>query len=198
MCNTLWLSQYKTGYLWQVIFKSLSNKRIQINSEVAVDKALYSASDDDLDIVTCFFALHDTKEFPIKKQQPLVIVLYPSILPNLHLNNLELVYLSVTPRFFQSLKRGIIIFFLTNNRVAHKIFYSEPTLNLQTNPYIIYSASETQSIHLNNLQSISLSPQSTSATKQVRILCLTKKHGVQTTPAHRLTKPTCSTRSLRA
>jgi hypothetical protein len=55
-----------------VIFKSLSNKRIQINSEVAVDKALYSASDDDLDIVTCFFALHDTKEFPIKKQQPLV------------------------------------------------------------------------------------------------------------------------------
>jgi hypothetical protein len=35
---------------------------------VAVDKALYSASEEDLDIVDCFLAFHEIKDDPRKKQ----------------------------------------------------------------------------------------------------------------------------------
>jgi hypothetical protein len=37
---------------------------------VAEDNALYSASEDDLDTVTCFFAFHETSDDPKKKQYP--------------------------------------------------------------------------------------------------------------------------------
>jgi hypothetical protein len=37
---------------------------------VVVDNALYSASDDDLETVTCFFAFHETSDDPKKKQYP--------------------------------------------------------------------------------------------------------------------------------
>jgi hypothetical protein len=35
---------------------------------VAEERALYSASDEDLDIVACFFARQDINEVPMKKQ----------------------------------------------------------------------------------------------------------------------------------
>jgi hypothetical protein len=37
---------------------------------VALDKALYSASEELLDIVACFFAFHDMSDVPRKKQYP--------------------------------------------------------------------------------------------------------------------------------
>jgi hypothetical protein len=42
----------------------------QISSQVAVDNALYSASEDDLETVTCFFAFQETRDDPKKKQYP--------------------------------------------------------------------------------------------------------------------------------
>jgi hypothetical protein len=43
-----------------------------MSSHVALDRALYSASDDDLDTVVCFLAFHETKDEPMKKQYPVV------------------------------------------------------------------------------------------------------------------------------
>jgi hypothetical protein len=40
-----------------------------------VDKALYSASEEDLDTVICFLAFHDTRDDPKKKQYPVVDLL---------------------------------------------------------------------------------------------------------------------------
>jgi hypothetical protein len=64
-----------TGCLLQLIFKSFIRYSNQINSQVAVDNALYSASEDDLETVTCFFAFHETREEPKKKQYPEVDLL---------------------------------------------------------------------------------------------------------------------------
>jgi hypothetical protein len=40
-----------------------------------VDKALYSASEEDLDTVICFLAFHETRDDPKKKQYPVVDLL---------------------------------------------------------------------------------------------------------------------------
>jgi hypothetical protein len=37
---------------------------------VAVDKALYSASEEDLEMVCCFLAFHEINDEPMKKQYP--------------------------------------------------------------------------------------------------------------------------------
>jgi hypothetical protein len=42
---------------------------------VAVDKALYSASEEDIDTVGCFLAFQDMSEEPRNKQKPVVDLL---------------------------------------------------------------------------------------------------------------------------
>lgn len=42
----------------------------QSSSHVANDNALYSASDDDMEMVSYFFVRHDIREVPRKKQYP--------------------------------------------------------------------------------------------------------------------------------
>lgn len=54
---------------------SFKRNKSHYNSHVIVDKALYYTSEDDLDMVGCFFALHDTSEFPKKKIKPIVDLL---------------------------------------------------------------------------------------------------------------------------
>jgi hypothetical protein len=49
-------------------FKSFNKNNSQINSHVAVERALYSASDEDLETVICFLAFQEIREFPKKKQ----------------------------------------------------------------------------------------------------------------------------------
>ncbi|MCH89133.1 hypothetical protein A2U01_0010026, partial [Trifolium medium] len=63
---------YMTGGLLHCTFKSFSKNKSQISSHVALDKALYSASEDDLETVVCFFSFHDTRDEPMKKQYPVV------------------------------------------------------------------------------------------------------------------------------
>jgi hypothetical protein len=70
MCNALWLSQYRVGVLARGTPGSARRYNNHYNSHVADDKALYSASEEDLDTVACFFARHEIKEFSIKKQYP--------------------------------------------------------------------------------------------------------------------------------
>lgn len=70
MCISLWLSQYKTGSLVHVMCNSFMRVINQSNSHVANDNARYSASEDDLEMVFCFFARHDIREVPRKKQYP--------------------------------------------------------------------------------------------------------------------------------
>jgi hypothetical protein len=57
------------------MFRSFIKYNSQMSSQVAVDKALYSASDEDLDTVICFLAFHDIRDEPRKKQYPLVDLL---------------------------------------------------------------------------------------------------------------------------
>lgn len=42
---------------------------------MAVERALYSASEEDLEMVTCFLAFQDISEEPKKKQNPVVDLL---------------------------------------------------------------------------------------------------------------------------
>jgi hypothetical protein len=58
-----------------VIFKSFIKYNSQMSSQVAVDKALYSALEEDQDTVICFLAFHDIRDDPKKKQYPLVDLL---------------------------------------------------------------------------------------------------------------------------
>jgi hypothetical protein len=58
-----------------VTFKSFNRNSSQINSHVAVESALYSASDEDLETVICFLAFQEMREFPKKKQYPEVDLL---------------------------------------------------------------------------------------------------------------------------
>jgi hypothetical protein len=68
MWRALWLSQNKTGSLQHSIYRSFNKYCSHINSQVAADKALYSASDEDLEIVDCFLAFHEISDEPRKKQ----------------------------------------------------------------------------------------------------------------------------------
>jgi hypothetical protein len=70
MWIALWLSQYKIGGLLHSIFKSFNRNNSQINSQVALERAMYSPCEDDLKIVTCFFAFHDMRDVLRKKQWP--------------------------------------------------------------------------------------------------------------------------------
>ncbi|PNX59426.1 hypothetical protein L195_g059683, partial [Trifolium pratense] len=65
------LSQ-KTLQEGTAISKALKSCFSHNNSEVTAANALYSASADDLDTVTCFFDLQDTKDSPMKMQNPVV------------------------------------------------------------------------------------------------------------------------------
>jgi hypothetical protein len=42
------------------------------NSQVPEARALYSASEEDLEMVGCFLAFQQIREFPIKKQYPVI------------------------------------------------------------------------------------------------------------------------------
>jgi hypothetical protein len=75
MCIALWLSQYKTGGLLQVAFKSCKRYNNHCSSQTAEARDLYSASDEDLATVCYFLALHEMSDFPIKKQYPEVDLL---------------------------------------------------------------------------------------------------------------------------
>jgi hypothetical protein len=54
----------------RVIPRSARRYNSHCNSHVADDRALYSASEEDLETVACFFARHEIKDLPIKKQYP--------------------------------------------------------------------------------------------------------------------------------
>jgi hypothetical protein len=61
--------------------KSLRRKSSQISSQVALESALYSASEELLDMVACFLAFHDMSEVPRKKQNPdvdLLVSMHPA------------------------------------------------------------------------------------------------------------------------
>lgn len=77
MCMTLWESQYNTTCLLHLTYRSFKRYQSHCNSVVVVDKALYSASEDDLDMVDRFISLHDTSELP-KKKIKLVVDLFES------------------------------------------------------------------------------------------------------------------------
>jgi hypothetical protein len=71
MCIALWLSQYNTWSLTQLIWRSLSKQyNIHWSSHVADVIALYSASEEDLDTVGCFFVFQDMRYWPKKKHWP--------------------------------------------------------------------------------------------------------------------------------
>lgn len=72
---TLWESQYNTSCLSHVTSKSFKRYKIHCNSHVAIDRARYSASEDDIDMVGYFFALHDISELPRKKTKPFMDLL---------------------------------------------------------------------------------------------------------------------------
>jgi hypothetical protein len=75
MCIALWLSQYNVGSLTHLVCKSFKRYKSHWSSQVAVESALYSASDEDLDTVYCFLARRDIKDEPRKKQKPIVDLL---------------------------------------------------------------------------------------------------------------------------
>lgn len=56
-----------TGTLGQLICKSLNTYKIHWSSQEAAARALYSASEDDLLTVSCFFVLQDISDLPRKK-----------------------------------------------------------------------------------------------------------------------------------
>ena len=66
----LWLSQNNTGSLEHWMWRSLRRYRSHWSSQVAEARARYSASEDDLEIVICFFVLQEIRECPIKKHWP--------------------------------------------------------------------------------------------------------------------------------
>jgi len=65
--RALWFSQKRTGSLEHWMLRSLSRYRIHWSSQVAEARAWYSASKDDLETISCFFVLHEIKDFPKKK-----------------------------------------------------------------------------------------------------------------------------------
>jgi hypothetical protein len=75
MCIALCESQYRAGSLAQATFKSFNKYIIHWSSKVALESALYSASDEDQEIVCYFLALHEIKDRPKKKQNPVVDLL---------------------------------------------------------------------------------------------------------------------------
>jgi hypothetical protein len=52
------------------MFKSAIKYSTHCNSQVAEDRAMYSASEEDLETFACFLARHEFKDFPMKKQYP--------------------------------------------------------------------------------------------------------------------------------
>jgi hypothetical protein len=68
MSNALWLSQYRVGVLIRVTGKSSWRYSSHYSSHVADDKALYSASEEDLETVACFLARQEMRDLPMKKQ----------------------------------------------------------------------------------------------------------------------------------
>lgn len=77
--DAMWISfcesQYEISYFLHMTPKSFKRYKSHCNSHVVVDKARYSASEDDLEIVCCFLVIHDTREFPKKKRNPMVDLL---------------------------------------------------------------------------------------------------------------------------
>lgn len=70
MYKALWLSQYRTGVLQQVVHRSCKRYSNHYSSHVAVESTLYSASEEDLETVCYYLALQEIKEEPKKKQYP--------------------------------------------------------------------------------------------------------------------------------
>lgn len=77
ICIAAWLSQNMRAGAGEEIWRSRSNWWIRTSSLVVADKALYSASAEDLDRVLCFFVFQDTKESPRKTQNPVIDFLVP-------------------------------------------------------------------------------------------------------------------------
>ena len=69
---------------------SSSNCLSQISSQVAEAIALYSASALDLATTFCFLLFQEIKLSPIETQYSEVDILLDEILPNQHLNNIQL------------------------------------------------------------------------------------------------------------
>jgi hypothetical protein len=90
---------------------------------------------------------------------------------------------SVTHRFQKP--KGGIIFFL-NNQSTHKKFWQEPAFKHTKNPYIIYSASEKQSVILNNLQSKKSRYFKVQHHKEVRILYMPNQKSTVYKPHRRI------------
>lgn len=70
ICNTHWLSQYKTDNLDGCCNKSRRRKEIHWSSLVAEVRARYSVAVEEQEMVCCFLDFQDTNECPIKKQSP--------------------------------------------------------------------------------------------------------------------------------
>lgn len=75
MWMALWELQYNTDNLLHLIPKSFKWYKSHYNSHVVVDKARYSTTEDGLEMVGCFFCLHDTSKFSRKKMKPVVDLL---------------------------------------------------------------------------------------------------------------------------
>ena len=70
MLIAAWLSQKRSACVETSTWKSFNNWCIHINSLVVEANARYSASAEDLKIVVCFLAFHETKELPMTMQKP--------------------------------------------------------------------------------------------------------------------------------
>jgi len=81
MWIALRLSQYITGFFVHWIFKSFIKYNSHCISHEVEASALYSASEEDLDTVSCFLVLHETSDLPMKKHWPdmdLLVSLHPA------------------------------------------------------------------------------------------------------------------------
>ena len=58
------LSHHKVGLVGQEILSSNRREQSQINSVVALARVVYSLSDDERTIITCFLALYEIRELP--------------------------------------------------------------------------------------------------------------------------------------
>ena len=65
-----WLPQKRAAAMGWAIWKSWSNERSQVISQVVIAMALYSASPEDLETIDCFLECQEMRESPRKTQNP--------------------------------------------------------------------------------------------------------------------------------